>query len=163
MGFLNTIIEGLAEVGKNSYTQEEKDMIEKTRNLMRLHNQYEAAEALDEVIKNFYKGITRTPSTTSTSTTTSTSGQVMSTAEFVYELKNRIKSRYGCLDCVIIADGDTINVELHYYRTSYVAKFVITNGAYQNKVNARSTYLYEKEIAACEADIVKACREIRSL
>lgn len=164
MGFLdglNTVLEGLAEVGKNSYTQEEKDMIIKTRDLMRLHNQYDAAEALDEVIKNFYKGVTRTSSTT-TSSTTSTSGSVMSTAEFVFELKHRIKKSYGSLDTVIVYEGDTIRVDIRFL-SSIIASYTIQKGSYQGRVMKRSSYLYDKEIAACEADIVKACREIRSL
>lgn len=165
MGFLdglNTLIEGLATVGQNSYTQEEKELITKTRDLMRAHGRTDAAKALDEVINDFYKGITRTPSTTTTSSTTSTSGSVMSTAEFVYELKNRIKRSYGSLDTVIVYEGNTIRIDIKFL-SSVIAYYTIQNGSYQGRVNKRSSYLYEKEIAACEADIVKACREIRNL
>lgn len=167
MGFLdglNTVLEGLATVGQNSYTQEEKELITKTRDLMRAHGRAEAAEALDEVINDFYKGITRTPTTTTTSstTTTSKSGSVMSTAEFVYELKNRIKKSYGSLDTVIVYEGNTIRVDLRFL-SSVIAYYTIQNGSYQGRVNKRSTYLYDKEITACEADVIKACREIRSL
>lgn len=170
MGFLdglNTVLEGLATVGQNSYTQEEKELITKTRDLMRAHGRTEAAEALDAVINDFYKGITRTATTTSTSTTTSStttsaSGQVMSTAEVVYELKHRIKKSYGSLDTVIVYEGDTIRVDLRFI-SSVIASYTIQKGSYQGHVMKRSSYLYDKEISACEADIVKACREIRSL
>ena len=167
MGFLdglNTVLEGLATVGQNSYTQEEKELITKTRDLMRAHGRTDAAEALDEVIKDFYKGITRTSTapSTSTTTTTSTSGSVMSTAEFVYELKNRLKKSYGSLDTVIVYEGDTIRVDIRFL-SSVIAYYTIQKGSYQGCTTKRSAYLYNKEIAACEADIVKACREIRSL
>jgi hypothetical protein len=170
MGFLdglNTVLEGLATVGQNSYTQEEKELINKTRDLMRAHGRTEAAEALDAVINDFYKGITRTATTTSTSTTTSStttsaSGQVMSTAEFVYELKNRIKKSYSTLDTVIVYEGNTIRVDLRLI-SSVIASYKITNGNYQGCTTKRSAYLYNKEIAACEADLIQACREIRSL
>ena len=164
MGFLdglNTVLEGLATVGQNSYTQEEKDMIIQVRDLMRAHGRTDAVAALDEVINDFYKGVTRTPSTT-TSTTTSTSGSVMSTAEFVYELKNRLKKSYGSLDTVIVYEGDTIRVDIRFL-SSVIAYYTIQKGSYQGCTTKRSAYLYNKEIAACEADIVKACREIRSL
>lgn len=167
MGFLdglNTVLEGLATVGQNSYTQEEKELITKTRDLMRAHGRTEAAKALDEVINDFHKGITRTSAapSTSTTTTTSTSGSVMSTAEYVYELKNRIKKSYSNLDTVIVYEGNTIRVDLRFI-SSVIASYKITNGNYQGCTTKRSAYLYNKEIAACEADIVKACREIRSL
>lgn len=165
MGFLdglNTVLEGLATVGQNSYTQEEKELITKTRDLMRAHGRTEAAKALDEVINDFHKGITRTSTAPSTSTTTSTSGSVMSTAEYVYELKNRLKKSYGSLDTVIVYEGDTIRVDIRFL-SSVIAYYTIQNGSYQGRVTKRSAYLYDKEIAACEADIVKACREIRSL
>jgi hypothetical protein len=162
MGFLNTVLEGLATVGQNSYTQEEKELITKTRDLMRIHGRTNAANALDEVINDFYKGVTRTSSST-TSSTTSTSGSIMSTAEFVYELKNRLKSKYGSLDTVIHHNENTIVVELKFYSLSYVARFNIVNCAYQGKELGRTSYLYSNEIAACESDVVKACREIRSL
>lgn len=166
MGFLdglNTIIEGLATVGQNSYSEEEKAMITKTRDLMRAHGRTEAAEALDVVINDFYKGITRTPSTTTSSTTTSASGQVMSTAEFVYELRKRLKSKYGTLDRVISYTNDKIVVEIRFYSSSYVARFNIVNCVYQGKDLKGSTYLYSKEINDAEEDIIKACREIRNL
>jgi hypothetical protein len=167
MGFLdglNTVLEGLATVGQNSYTQEEKELINKTRDLMRAHGRTEAAEALDAVINDFYKGITRTATTTSTSTTTSssTSGSVMSTAEFVFELKHRIKKSYSTLDTVIVYEGNTIRVDLRLI-SSVIASYKITNGNYQGCTTKRSAYLYNKEIAACEADLIQACREIRSL
>jgi hypothetical protein len=167
MGFLdglNTVLEGLATVGQNSYTQEEKELINKTRDLMRAHGRTEAAEALDAVINDFYKGITRTATTTSTSTTTSssTSGSVMSTAEFVFELKHRIKKSYSTLDTVIVYEGNTIRVDLRFI-SSVIASYKITNGNYQGCTTKRSAYLYNKEIAACEADLIQACREIRSL
>lgn len=163
MGFLNTVLEGLATVGQNSYTEAEKEMIKKTRDLMRAHGRAEAANALDEVINDFYKGITRTTSTnTSTTTPTSKSGSVMSTAEFVFELKNRIKKSYGSLDTVIVYEGDTIRVDLRFI-SSVIASYKITNGNYQGCTTKRSAYLYNKEISACETEIVRACREIRSL
>jgi len=166
MGFLdglNTVLEGLATVGQNSYTQEEKELITKTRDLMRAHGRTEAAKALDEVINDFHKGINiRTSTAPSTSTTTSKSGSVMSTAEFVYELKNRIKKSYGSLDTVIVYEGDTIRVDIRFL-SSVIAYYTITDGSYQGRVTKRSAYLYDKEMAACESDVVKACREIRSL
>jgi hypothetical protein len=167
MGFLdglNTVLEGFATVGQNSYTQEEKELINKTRDLMRAHGRTEAAEALDAVINDFYKGITRTATTTSTSTTTSssTSGSVMSTAEFVFELKHRIKKSYSTLDTVIVYEGNTIRVDLRLI-SSVIASYKITNGNYQGCTTKRSAYLYNKEIAACETDLIQACREIRSL
>ena len=163
MGFLNTVLEGLATVGQNSYTEAEKEMIKKTRDLMRVHGRTNAANALDEVINDFYKGITRTTATnTSTTTPTSKSGSVMSTAEFVFELKNRIKKSYDSLDTVIVYEGDTIRVDLRFI-SSVIASYKITNGNYQGCTTKRSAYLYNKEISACETDIVRACREIRSL
>ena len=165
LDIMGTIADGLATVGQNSYTQEEKNMIEKTRDLMRAHGRTDAAKALDEVINDFYKGITRTSTapSTSTTTTTSTSGSVMSTAEFVYELKNRLKNKYGSLDTAIHYGENTIVVELKFYSMSYAARFNIVNCVYQGKELGRTNYLYSKEIAECETDLVKACREIRSL
>lgn len=163
LDIMGTIADGLATVGQNSYTQEEKDMIIKTRDLMRAHGHAEAANALDKVVNDFYKGITRTTSTnTSTTTPTSKSGSVMSTAEFVFELKNRIKKSYGSLDTVIVYEGDTIRVDLRFI-SSVIASYTIQNQSYQGRAIKRNGYLYDKEITACETDIVRACREIRSL
>ncbi len=159
MNILGGIMEAAVEMNINSYTEEEKQKIKEVRDLMYRKGKNEAVKALDEVIKDFCLGVTKRPSTT---TTPISSGQVMSTAEFVYELKNKLKTFYGNLDPVIVYDDNTITIGLRLV-TSPIVTYTIQNGRYQGMSKKRSTYLYEKEIAACEADIVRACREIRNL
>lgn len=61
-GFLDILVgvcEGLAEVGVNSYTVEEKEMIKAVRRIMSVHGKTKAVEELDKVIKDMDLGITR--------------------------------------------------------------------------------------------------------
>ena len=56
---LTGIAEGLVLLGENSYTQEEKDMIKKVRDIMKMHCKDEAVEALDKVIADMIYGVTK--------------------------------------------------------------------------------------------------------
>ena len=61
-GFLDILVgvcEGLAEVGVNSYTVEEKAMIKNVRRILSIHGKTKAVEELDKVIKDMDLGITK--------------------------------------------------------------------------------------------------------
>ena len=87
----------------------------------------------------------------------------LTTSEFAYKLRNKIWMFYRNLETSIVYDEkDTIRVCLRL-TTSPIVTYTIKNGNYQGMSKNRGTHLYNKEIAACEADIVRACREIRNL
>lgn len=61
-GFLDILVgvcEGLTEIGVNSYTAEEKEMIKSVRRIMSAHGKTDAVEELDKVIKDMDLGVTR--------------------------------------------------------------------------------------------------------
>ena len=68
---LNGIAQGLETLAKNSYTENEKKTLEEARKILRLHYQEDAVAALDQVIADFSKGVTRRPTETETTTTRS--------------------------------------------------------------------------------------------
>ena len=55
---LSILAENLLTGAENTYTAEEKEMINKTRDLLRRHNKTKAVQEIDKVIKDFDLGIT---------------------------------------------------------------------------------------------------------
>lgn len=146
MGLFTTMLEGLAEVGMNSYTQEEKDQIIRVRDIMRQHGQTDAAKAIDNVIANFYKGVTmsprrstydpdRRPETTSSNSYTST--------EWSYKLKSQFDRKFKidtgcyCIDrdvyCKIITNSDEVIIifgtnQFTLSQTRCIGKIIFRDG-----------------------------------
>ena len=157
--FIGAIIEAAAEASINSYTAEEKEMIIQVRDLMKRKGREDAAEALDEVIKDFNLGYTKS------SRTTSTTHGPLSAAEYAYEIKKLIKSSYGSLDTHTGHAGNTALIQLNFCNKN-IATFKVENGLYIGKelaANARSQfYAFSKEIADAEEDIIVAVRKLRN-
>lgn len=55
---LSILAENLLTGAENTYTAEEKEMINKTRDLLCRHNKTKAVQEIDKVIKDFDLGIT---------------------------------------------------------------------------------------------------------
>ena len=157
---LNGIAQDLETLAKNSYTENEKKTLEEARKILRLHYQEEAVSALDKVIADFSKGVTRRPTEAET-TTRSNGHRSYSTAEFGYDLKNKIKKHYGSLDIVVTTKGEKVVVEARFLRT-LKAEFIIVDGYYQGRKDCGDCVLFEDELKKAEDDIVKACRDIRN-
>lgn len=157
---LSGIAQGLETLAKNSYTEKEKETLREARKILQLHYQEDAAAALDQVISDFSKGVTRRPTEAET-TTRSNGHRSYSTAEFGYDLKNKIKKHYGSLDTTVTTNGEKVIVEARFLRTLKAA-FVIVDGYYQGINKCTNCSLFEDELKKAEDDIVKACREIRN-
>lgn len=156
---LSGIAQGLEILAKNSYTEKEKETLEEARKILRLHYQEDAVAALDKVIADFPKGVTRRPETETT--TRSNGNRSYSAAEFGYDLKNKIKKHYGSLDTVVTTRDEKVVVEVRFLRT-LKAEFIIVDGYYQGRNNSTNCSLFEDELKKAEDDIVKACRDIRN-
>lgn len=89
--FISAMAEAAVELSENTYTQAEKDEITKVRDIMRKHGQTRAAEALDEVISNFYKGMTYP---TSSRPTTGYGVRIMTSGYTPTEWSYKIKSEF---------------------------------------------------------------------
>lgn len=158
---LNGIAQGLETLAKNSYTEKEKETLKEARKILRLHYQEDAVAALDQVIADFSKGVTRRPTETETTTTRSNGNVSYSAAEFGYDLKNKIKKHYGSLDTAVITNDEKVVVETRFLRT-LKAEFIIVDGYYQGMNKCTNCSLFEDELKKAEDDIVKACRDIRN-
>lgn len=158
MSILKALVEGMAELGRNSYTQEEKDMIAKTRDIMRSHGQTEAAKALDAVIADFCKGVTTssrssrstydpdkriTPANTISSGYTSTEMRYMMKKEFNKAFKFDEYSEtweVNTMYAAIKSDGENIIVLIHpnefsLKRGSYLGSITFSDGHVTNTTN----------------------------
>lgn len=157
--FIGAIIEAVAEASVNSYTAEEKEMIIQVRDLMRRNGREDAAKELDKIIKDFDLGYTKA------SITTSTTHGSLSAAEYAYEIKKLIKSHYGSLDTHIGHVGNTAIIQLNFCSKN-IATFKVENGIYIGKelaANVKSQfYMFSKDIADAEEDIIVAVRKLRN-
>jgi hypothetical protein len=169
MGLFNEFLNIAKTAVQNSWTAEEKEILVKTRDLLKAHGLFEEAEGLDRVISKFALGFERRSSTgfdpdkrIQPSTTQQSMPKSFSAAELAYELKDRLPGSFGSLDTIVsFTNGTTgsVNVKLRFLSREY-ARFEIGLDGHLIDQKLYST-LYEREYSQAVRTIIAALKEIR--
>lgn len=158
---LGSILEGLAEVGKNSWTAEEKETLLKARELCRAHGYTDAADELDEVIKKFVYGFEKRPTKTTTPIDTrpiTPHRSSLTPAEWAYKLKIKLPKSIDILDFKYAYTDSRVIIKLVSISRT-IAQFEIEDGHYMG--GTLHNTLYRSEYCKAESKIMAALEELR--